>query len=400
MPDPVEGQVPEDVSAEEVPPGDVVAIAIAAAIRRATEEALEAVRASASEASGPAVGPAGDNEAVALTEPDELDDELGPADGESAEDAGGPVLPAEWAIDAALGAAATAGRVASAVGRSGPAKVAASAARFLARPLSEEGHEVRERLGAEAAPAAREVLSTVTPNVVEAVDLNEVLASVDLDALLDRIDLDRLLDRIDLGRILDKVDIDGLISKVDVDALIGRVDIDGLISKVDVDALIGRVDIDGLISKVDIDGLLGRIDVDGIVARVDLQGLMAGLDLDEVLARLDLDAVLNRLDLDAVIGRIDIDQLVSNTEMGAIVARSTTGVASEALDVVRSQGVSLDNVASRIVARLLRRDPDALPLGPPLLVNDGPPALPPGSEAGNGAGRPSGAPQAEEATTS
>jgi hypothetical protein len=109
--------------------------------------------------------------------------------------------------------------------------------------------------------------------------------------------------------------------------------------------------------------------------------------------------VLNRLDLDAVIGRIDIDQLVSNTEMGAIVARSTTGVASEALDVVRSQGVSLDNVASRVVARLLRRDPDALPIGPRLLVSDGPPALPPGSDAGNGAGRPSGTPEAEEVET-
>jgi len=45
-------------------------------------------------------------------------------------------------------------------------------------------------------------------------------------------------------------------------------------------------------------------------------------------------------------------------------------MASEALDVVRSQGVGLDNVVSRIVTRAMRRNAAELPEGPVLLVSE------------------------------
>lgn len=63
-----------------------------------------------------------------------------------------------------------------------------------------------------------------------------------------------------------------------------------------------------------------------------------------------------------------MDALVSNTELGSIIAQSTSGVASEALDVVRSQGVGMDNFIARLTNRVLRRDITELPAGPPLLI--------------------------------
>jgi hypothetical protein len=43
-------------------------------------------------------------------------------------------------------------------------------------------------------------------------------------------------------------------------------------------------------------------------------------------------------------------------------------VASEALDVVRSQGVGMDNFIARLANRVMRRDMAELPSGPPLLI--------------------------------
>ena len=71
---------------------------------------------------------------------------------------------------------------------------------------------------------------------------------------------------------------------------------------------------------------------------------------------------------DSSIERVDVEAIVSQTELGTIIARSTSGVASEVLDVVRAQGVGLDDFVARLVNRVLRRTPDDLPVGPPALV--------------------------------
>ncbi len=217
------------------------------------------------------------------------------------EEPGQPGIPVEWMIDAAIGAASRTGQVAAAVGRSVPARAVAAAARFVAAPLTEEGHEMRTRAG----PAMKEALQSVTPEVVDAVNINDVLAVIDVQAIID------------------------------------------------------RVDIDGIVDDVDLDRLLDRVDIDRIVGQV---------DLDKLLDRIDIDALLDRIDLNELVARIDVDKLIAETELGSIIAQSTTGVAAEALDAVRRQGVSLDNLVAGIARRVMRRDIDELPLGPPLLV--------------------------------
>ncbi len=248
-------------------------------------------------------------------------------------------IPAEWAIDTAIGAASSAGRAAAAIGRSFPGRAAGAAARFVTSPLTEEGREVRGR----AAPAAREAARQVAPEVVQVVDLDGILDSVDINALLDRIDVDRLVARIDVGAIVSQVDVDELVSSVDVGAIVSRVDVDEIISRVDLDALLSRIDIDQLLERIDVGALLDRIDIE---------------------------ALLDRIDMNEVVSRVDVDRIIRDTELGSIIAQSTSGVATASLDAVRRQGVGLDNVVAAVTNRVLRRDPDELPQGPPLLVGE------------------------------
>ena len=63
-----------------------------------------------------------------------------------------------------------------------------------------------------------------------------------------------------------------------------------------------------------------------------------------------------------------MEKLVAQTDLGAIIARSTGGIATEALDAARSGAVGLDKWVDRWVTRLLRRKTPAPP-APPALLN-------------------------------
>jgi hypothetical protein len=134
-----------------------------------------------------------------------------------------------------------------------------------------------------------------------------------------------------------------------------------------------------VLDAIDLNAVVDKIDIDKVVAKVDIDEIIDRVDINKVIARVDMNAVLDQIDLNAVMGKIDIDSLVENTEIGSIIAKSTTGILTEVLDVVRSQGVGLDDFVARWTNRILRRDPNTLPVGPPLLVAPTPPiALPPG----------------------
>ncbi len=122
------------------------------------------------------------------------------------------------------------------------------------------------------------------------------------------------------------------------------------------------------------------VDVDAIVDQVDVDALIRRVDVDAIISRVDVDAIIQRVDINAIVQRVDMEDLMTQTELGSIIAESTSGVASQLLDTVRSQGVGLDGFVSKWANRLVRRDPSALPSGPPLLV-DPPRALPSGGNS-------------------
>src|SRR5437773_1370914 len=92
--------------------------------------------------------------------------------------------------------------------------------------------------------------------------------------------------------------------------------------------------------------------------------VLDAVDVNAVLDQVDLNAVLDRVDVNEIVERVDVDAIVEQTDLGSVIARSSSGVAGEALDVIRSQTVGLDEFMARWVARLRRR-PYTGPPGPP-----------------------------------
>ena len=109
------------------------------------------------------------------------------------------------------------------------------------------------------------------------------------------------------------------------------------------------------------------MDLNALLKQVDLNALLKQVDLNEVLEQVDVDAVLDRVDINDVVARIDMERLVEQTDLGAIIARSTGGLATRALDTMRSGAVGLDRRIGRWVTRLLRRKEPG-PLAPPALL--------------------------------
>ena len=104
--------------------------------------------------------------------------------------------------------------------------------------------------------------------------------------------------------------------------------------------------------------------VEIVVSALDVNALLDRVDLNAVLDQVDIGQLLDRIDLNGIVERIDVEALIEQTDLGAIIARSSSGVASDVLDVVRSQTVGLDEFIARWMGRLRRR-PYTGPPGPP-----------------------------------
>ena len=86
--------------------------------------------------------------------------------------------------------------------------------------------------------------------------------------------------------------------------------------------------------------------------------------MNEVIRKVDIDAVIDRVDVNEIVQRVDVDALVEQTDLGSVIASSTSGIAGDVLDAVRSRTVGMDESIARWVGRLLRR-PYTGPPGPP-----------------------------------
>jgi len=66
-----------------------------------------------------------------------------------------------------------------------------------------------------------------------------------------------------------------VVDALDVDALLARIDLDALLARIDLDALLANVDVSALMDRIDVDELMARIDVEQLVARLNLATTMA-----------------------------------------------------------------------------------------------------------------------------
>jgi hypothetical protein len=125
-----------------------------------------------------------------------------------------------------------------------------------------------------------------------------------------------------------------------------------------------------IIDAIDIDALLDKVDVEKLIERVDVEKVIERVDVQKIIDKVDVQQVIDKVDINAIVDKIDIDALVEQTELGSIIARSTTGVLTEVLDVIRAQGVGVDDFILRWGNRLIGRGTKVAdwPKGPPLLV--------------------------------
>jgi hypothetical protein len=190
-----------------------------------------------------------------------------------------------------------------------------------------------------------------------------------IDLVVNALDVNALVARVDLNAVVRSVDLDEILKKVDVNVVVDRLDVNALLNRVDVNNLLDRLDVNALLDRLDVNALLDRVELSPILDRVDINALLDRADIDNVLRRVDVGAVVDRVDINEVVGRIDMDALVEETDLGAVIARSSGGVASEVLDAARSQTVGLDQFIDRWVQRLLRRKHPG-PLAPPAQLAD------------------------------
>jgi uncharacterized RDD family membrane protein YckC len=114
--------------------------------------------------------------------------------------------------------------------------------------------------------------------------------------------------------------------------------------------------------------LLDRVDPNQLLDRVDPDRLLARVDTNQLIARTDLNAALNQVDFDEVLDRVDVKKVVERAGVPELVSQSTGHMAGSALDLVRRQLVAVDQIIMQITMKMVRRDPETLPAGPPDLV--------------------------------
>jgi hypothetical protein len=153
-----------------------------------------------------------------------------------------------------------------------------------------------------------------------------------------------------------------------------------------------------VLQVVDLNAVLAQVDVNALLARVDVPAVLDKVDLNAVLARIDIGAILDRVDMNDLLRRIDMDALVEQTDLGAVIARSSGGVASEALDAARSEAVGLDQFIDRWVQRALRRKHPAPPAPGALLDGERRAVSDPLPTTGSAAPLPPGEDQLPEAS--
>jgi hypothetical protein len=283
-------------------------------------------------------------------------------------------------VDVALGAgvamttlAATAARpvLAAAVGvlRLGARITEGRPHSGLAGRLADRGETFREAVERAAAELVRWALPRVVDEALASVDVTDMVrAHVDLDALAKILDVDAVVARVDLDAAVSRVDLDAAVARVDLDAVIGRVDLNGVASRLDLDAIIDRADLERAVSRVDLDAVVSRVDLNGVASRLDLDAIIDRADLDRAVSRVDLGAIVQRVDPDEIVARVDIEaalgrldlagiarQVIEAIDLAEIIRESAGVVSSQAVRVVRTEGMNADDSVARFFDRVLHR---------------------------------------------
>jgi hypothetical protein len=230
----------------------------------------------------------------------------------------------------------------------------------LIADLVDRGDRIRDRIERKTAATLRSLLRRAVEASLTALDVTELVRThVDLDAVAADLDVDAVIAKADIDAAITRVDLDAIVETVDLDAIVRRIDIEAVVRSIDLDAIVSQVDLDAIVRRIDIEAVVRSIDLDAIVDLVDLDRVASHLDLDAVVQRVPVDAVVARVDVEAVLDRLDLAgiarQVIDAIDLPSILRQSTGAVSSQAVRVVRTEGMNGDESVSRFIDRVLRR---------------------------------------------
>ena len=145
--------------------------------------------------------------------------------------------------------------------------------------------------------------------------------------------------------------------------------IDLVLDALDMNALIARIDLNVVLGRVELNDLLKRVDLNELVDQIDLNQVLERVDLNQIVDRLDMNKLMARVDVNQIVSQVDVEALVKNTDLGAIMVSSSSSIATDAVDLGRSHAVSMDDTLARWVSRIRRNhteraEPPELPSAP------------------------------------
>jgi hypothetical protein len=152
---------------------------------------------------------------------------------------------------------------------------------------------------------------------------------------------------------------------------IARHVIELVVEALDFNALIDQIELNRVVDQVDLNRALDKVDVNRLLEKVDVNKLLDQVDVDRLVARVDVQAVLRQVDVNELANQVDINALVERAGIEEIVARSSSSIASQGVNLVRSQAVGLDDFFARWVNRLRRRGYAGPPILPGLQAEPG-----------------------------
>ena len=123
-------------------------------------------------------------------------------------------------------------------------------------------------------------------------------------------------------------------------------------------------------TAAEIEEIVGLV-VDEVIRQLNIDGIVRQVDIDAIIQQVDVDGIVRRVDIEDIIARVDVDGIVRRTEVGTLIVQSTGGILTELLDFIRSLGVSLDAVSTRVTDRALRKGRPR-PVAPVLLAAPAP----------------------------
>jgi len=118
-----------------------------------------------------------------------------------------------------------------------------------------------------------------------------------------------------------------------IELVVEALDVNALLARMDLNAVLVQVELDDLLGRVDLNQVLDRVDLNQLVDRVDLNQVLDRVDINQVLDRVDMSRLMARVDINEIVDRIDIEALVADTDLGARMASSTGTLATEVADL-------------------------------------------------------------------